>query len=163
MKQILLLLLLVPLFGRAQDCSLKKDKDAFSQEPKLTTGFINLNGKRVSLDATAKEIDFLFHLGSDNCFDDASTAVVTFEGGRLKSTFRNTGTMNCDGYFHINFRNGATTPGLLQRMATKKIVSIRFTGNAKNETVITLSEELQQQVMSQIACIVNEGKTLLKP
>lgn len=165
MKQIFFLFLFLPFFGLAQDCQVKKEKDQFSQEPKLTTGFISfktLKRFQLSLDATKKEIDFFFALSGDNqCFDDQSTAVVTFEGGRMKSTFKNTGSMNCDGLFHFTFKNIAVTPSILQRMATKKILNIKLVGSNKTEVDLVFNEQQQEQLMQAINCIINEAKTLL--
>lgn len=164
MKHILLVFLFLPVFGFAQTCAVKKEMDQFSQQPKLTTGFIafkTLKRFSLSLDATKKELDFFFNLTGvpDQCFDDASTAVVTFEGGRLKSTFKNTGSMNCEGLFHMTFKNMAATPSVLQRLATKKVISIKFIG--RSEVELVFNEAQQQQLMAAINCIVTEGKTLL--
>src|SRR5687768_2835608 len=99
MKQILLCILLLPALAYSQECKLKKTKDQFSQEPKISTGFISFNNSLLSIDANKKEIDFFFSLKNTNeskCFDDASVATFVFEG-KLKSNFKNTGTMNCEG------------------------------------------------------------------
>lgn len=166
MKRIILFALLLPLFSSAQDCAVSREKDPFSQEPKITTGFIpfkTLKRFSLSLDANKKEIDFFFNLTGvpDQCFDDQSTAVVTFEGGRLKSTFRNTGSMNCQGLFHFTFKNLAATPSMLQRMATKKILSIKLMGSNSAEVNLVLNEAQQDQMMKAINCIITEAKTLL--
>jgi hypothetical protein len=165
MKQILFLLLFLPFFGMAQTCQVKKEKDQFTQEPKVTTGFIpfrTLKRFQLSLDGTKKEIDFFFSLNNETqCFDDQSTAVVTFEGGRLKSTFKNTGSRNCEGLFHFTFKNAATTPSILQRMATKKILNIKLVGAGNSEVELVLNEQQQEQMMQAINCIITEAKTLL--
>jgi hypothetical protein len=70
--------------------------------------------------------------------------------------------MNCEGLFHINFRNLATTPYALQRIATQKISSIRLIGSNKSETNIILREEQKELLMSMAACVIKEAKTLLK-
>lgn len=165
MKQILLLLFCLPLFASAQDCALTRQKDQFTQEPKITTGFIafkTLKRFSLSLDATKKEIDFFFNLTGvpDQCFDDQSTAVFTFEGGRLKATFKNTGSMNCQGLFHTNFKNLAVTPSMLQRLATKKTLSIKMIGT-RGEVDLVLNEQQQEQLMKAVNCIITEAKTLL--
>ena len=106
----------------AQDCKLKKTKDQFSQEPKLSTGFVPFSNALLSIEADSKEIDFLFSVrdkSEEKCFDDLSTISFVFEG-KQKSNFRNTGTMNCEGLFHVTFKNLPTTPGALQRLVTKK-------------------------------------------
>lgn len=165
MKKILTTLLLVPFLSFAQDdCNLKKTKDQFSQEPKLSTGFVPFSATSLSIDADAKEIDFLFSLtnsSQEKCFDDASTIVFVFEG-KQKASFRNTGTMNCQGLFHVTFKNATATPGPLQRLATKKVTAISLTGNNKMVTTISLGPQQQQQLMDMIACVVKEGKTLIK-
>lgn len=155
----------MPLLAAAQDCALTREKDQFSQEPKITTGFLSFKTLKrfsLSIDATKKEIDFFFNLTGvpDMCFDDQSTAEITFEGGKLKTTQRNTGSMNCQGLFHFIFKNQAATPSMLQRLASKKIISIKFTG-ARGNVDILLNEQQQQQMMHAINCIVTEGKTLL--
>src|SRR5687768_11882353 len=131
MKQLLACLLLLPAFSFAQDCNLKKTKDQFSQEPKLSTGFVPFSAISLSIDADSKEIDFLFSINNkseEKCFDDASTISFVFDG-KQKANFRNTGTMNCQGLFHVTFKNVATTPSPLQRLSSKKITSIMLTGN----------------------------------
>lgn len=166
MKTFFLLLFCIPFLAGAQDCVVTREKDQFSQEPKITTGFIpfkTLKRFSLSLDATKKEIDFFINVtgAPDQCFDDQSTAVLTFEGGRLKSTFRNTGSMNCQGLFHFTFKNLAVTPGVLQRLATKKILSIKLTGNNKSEIDLIFNEQQQEQLGKAINCIITEAKTLL--
>ena len=163
-KQLLALVLLIPAFSFAQDCKLKKTKDQFSQEPKLSTGFVPFSTVSISIDADSKEIDFLFSItnkSEEKCFDDASTISFAYEG-KQKANFRNAGTMNCEGLFHVTFKNLATTPGPLQKLATKKITSIMLTGNNKSVTTITLGAEQQQQLMDLITCIVRDAKTLIK-
>lgn len=148
----------------AQDCNLKKTKDQFSQEPKISTGFVPFSSALLSIDAESKEIDFLFSIKNPSdpkCFDDASTISFVFEG-KQKATFRNTGTMNCEGLFHVTFKNLTTTPGPLQKLATKKITAITLTGNNKSVSAITLGVQQQQELMEMISCIVKEGKTLIK-
>lgn len=166
MKHFLFCLLCLPFFAVAQDCVVKKEKDQFSQEPKVSTGFVpykTLKRFQLSLDGTKKEIDFFFNLGGaeGQCFDDQSTAVVTFEGGRLKSTFKNTGSMNCEGLFHFTFKNMAVTPSILQRLATKKVVSIKLIGSNKSEIDLVFNEQQQEQLMQAVNCIITESKTLL--
>lgn len=143
---------------------MKKTKDQFSQEPKLSTGFVPFSNALLSIEADSKEIDFLFSVrdkSEEKCFDDLSTISFVFEG-KQKSNFRNTGTMNCEGLFHVTFKNLPTTPGALQRLVTKKITAISLTGNNKAVTTITLGPTQQQELMDLIACAVREGKTLIK-
>jgi hypothetical protein len=165
MKLTFIFFFLLPAFAFAQECSIKKEKDQFTQEPKLTTGFFTVGADRLSLDATAKEIDFFFSLNSKKetpCFDDASTVTILFEGDRLKTNMRSSGTMNCEGLFHFTLRNGLSTPTQLQNIITKKVKGFRFTNN-KTITEIMLTDE-QKQLFSQLAdCMAKEAKTLVKP
>ena len=164
MKRLIALILLLPLFSFAQDCKLKKTKDQFTQEPKLTTGFVPFSATLLSIEADSKEIDFLFSLSDKSeskCFDDASTISFVLEG-KQKANFRNTGTMNCEGLFHVTFKNLTTTPGVLQRLTSKKITAISLTGNNKTVTTISLGPTQQQELMDLIACAVKESKTLIK-
>lgn len=163
MKYSLSLFLLLPFFALAQNCSIKKSKDQFSQAPKLSTGFIELNTGSLSIDADSKEIDFFFamkNLSESKCFDDASTVSVQFDSTRSKLNFRNTGTMNCEGLFHFTFKNAAVPPSALQRLATKKISSFTLTGTKDVKTVIMLTEAQKQQLMEMITCLLTEAKTL---
>lgn len=165
MKYLLTILAVLPFFAFAQDCNIKKTKDQFSQEPKLTTGFVPFTSTALSIDADAKEIDFLFSIinkSEEKCFDDVSTISFVMEG-KQKANFRNTGTMNCEGLFHVTFKNLVTTPGPLQRLATKKITAIVLTGNNKSITTVTLGAQQQQELMEMIACMVKESKALIKP
>jgi hypothetical protein len=100
--------------------------------------------------------------GKEKCFSDASTAEVFYEGKKMKATFRNGGPINCEGIFHIIFKNGASTPALLQRLITQKIISIQFIGNNKAKTTITLSPEEQQTLMTRGDCLIKEAKILVK-
>jgi len=164
MKRFFFIIFLLPLLSFAQDCKLKKTKDQFSQEPKLSTGFVPFSATTLSIDADGKEIDFLFSItnkSDEKCFDDASTISFVFEG-KQKSSFRNTGTMNCEGLFHVTFKNLRTTPGNLQRLVAKKITAISLTGNNKSVTTITLGPQQQQELMDMITCVVNESKALIK-
>ena len=164
MKYLLTLLLTLPFFAFAQDCNLKKTKDQFSQEPKLTTGFVPFSNAKLSIDADSKEIDFLFSVSSaseSKCFDDASTITFVYDG-KLKANFKNTGTMNCEGLFHITFKNLPTSPSPLQRLATKKITAISFTSNDKSVTTISLGVTQQQELMEMINCQVTEAKKIIK-
>jgi hypothetical protein len=164
MKNFFSLLLLLPFFAFAQNnCVIKKTKDQFSQEPKLSTGFLELNTGSLSVDADAREIDFFLamkNLNESKCFDDASTVSVQFDESRSKLNFRNTGTMNCEGLFHFTFKNAAVPPSALQRLATKKVTSFTLTGRNDVKTVITLTEEQKEKLMQMISCLVTEAKTL---
>ena len=168
MKQLFFLLAFLPLAAAAQDCSIKKEADQFTQLPKLTTGFIPFaeGSKRflLSVDATKTEIDFFVALnnGSEGkCFNDASTAQVFYEGSKLKATFKNTGSMNCEGLFHFSFRNVATTPSALQRLATQKITGITLLDTNKKEIKLEFTPAEQQMLMERVGCLIKESKSLL--
>lgn len=163
MKYIVIILLLLPIIAAAQECKLNKDTDPFTKETKLSTGFIRLQNASVTVDADKAEIDFFFSVnGSDKCFDNNSVAAVFFEGTKAKSTYRNSGSMNCDGFFHFTFKNTAGTASMLQKLSTQKISSIFFTGNNKTETRIAFMPEQQQAMIQLTTCLINEAKTLLK-
>ena len=162
-KPILLLVLALPFAAFAQDCKLIKQTDVYTKEKTLSTGFIALDRASLSIDASKTEIDFLFSLmGADKCFTDGSMVSIFFAGTKIKQSQRNTGSMNCDGIFHIVFLNRNSTPTLLKKLSTQKIEKLVFTGNNKTETIITFTEEQQQQVMDLAACIVKEAPTLLQ-
>jgi hypothetical protein len=164
MKQLLYFALAFPLFSLAQDCQVKKTKDQFTKEPKITSGFYTFGNTQLSIDADAKEIDFLFSVKTatePKCFDDNSTVSFIYDG-KLKANFKNTGTMNCDGLCHVTFKNLATTPGPLQRLASKKITAISFTGNDKSVTSLTLGVEQEEELMQLVNCMVTQAKTLIK-
>jgi hypothetical protein len=159
----LIVLLLLPAGLFAQDCKLKKTIDPYSKEIKLSTGFIKLDGAILSIEADSKEIDFVFTMNAkEKCFSDAASAIVIYEGIKMKATYKNGGPVNCDGVFHIIFKNGVATPTLLQRLVTQKITSIAFTGNDKSQTTISLLPEDQQKLMVLGDCLIKEAKTLLK-
>lgn len=168
MKNALFLFLLFPFYSFAQECKLKKSVDPFTHETKLSTGFQNFSGNglnvSISADATAKEIDFFVWIKGDNkCFDTESVANVTFEGERSRTILRNGGSMNCEGAFHFIFKNTPTTASWLNRMATKKVATIKLTGSDKKEMVITLSDEQKTLFLNMAACMATDGKTLLTP
>ncbi len=169
MKSLFVLLLSFPLFTAAQDCAIKTLVDPYSKETKLTTGFKPFGGGSartlISADANKTEIEFIFSVNDGQegkCFDDKSTAVLLYEGGRLKGTFKNNSSMNCEGLFSIVFRNVETTPSALKNLSIKKVLSIKLTGNAKDVTEIIFSEEAQQAFMKMAGCIIEESKTLIK-
>ncbi len=167
MKSFIIALTILPLATFAQNCKLTKTTDPFTHETKLSTGFIpfdngNLN-LSISIDATANDVDFFFWLTSGtNCFDDQSTAQIIYDGERMKANFRNNGSMNCEGAFHLNFRNLATTPSALDRIATKKIKNIHLAGANKTIVDIALTEDQKQKLMELASCVIKEAKTLIK-
>ena len=163
MKYILFCICFLPLAAWAQDCNLKKGQDAFTSKPTLSTGFIELQGNTLSVDVNSKEIDFFFVLSSSavKCLDEETTVTMVFEGGKLKSEFKNYGSMNCDGIFHVIFRNSAYTPSPLQKLAAKKIVSIQFKTSSPKPYIISLIPEQQQTLQNTISCVIKEAKTVL--
>ena len=168
MKYPALVLFLFPLILAAQSpveptCKLIKETDPYTKETKVSSGFISLQmNASLSIDADAKEIDFFFTI-PEECYTDASTVFVFFEGTKLKANYRNSGSMNCEGYFHFNFRNGIATPAGLQKLATQKVASFVFTGNDKKKPVtISLLPDQQKAFMEITACIIAESKTLIK-
>src|SRR5690349_22014929 len=104
MKYLLLLSMILPFSIQAQDCKLVRETDPYTKETKLSSGFVTLQGGSLTIDADSKELDFFFVV-PDKCFTDAATVLIYFEGSKNKTTYRNTGSMNCDGYFHFIFRN----------------------------------------------------------
>jgi len=159
MKYVFTIFILFPVFSFAQECNVKSIRDPYTHEVKITTGLISLNSGQYSIEATKTQIDFMFTL-EGKCFDDASTAAVFFEGTRLKSNFRNSGTMNCNGIFHFMFRNTNPSATALQNLGNKRISSIRFKDNTNKETSVSLTEDQQQKLMNLINCMINESKKL---
>ena len=159
MKYWFPLLLLSPFFSKAQDCNLRTTKDPYTREIKVSTGLVSLNNAGYSIQVTKSEIDFMFSI-ERKCFDDASSAAVFFEGTRVKSNFKNSGTMNCDGLFHFTFRNTNPVPSALSNLGTKKITAIRFKDNSNKETGVILTPEQQQTLTTLINCMINEAKKL---
>jgi hypothetical protein len=164
MRLLLFSLLLMSTASFGQDCKLISETDPFTKQTRLSTGFIFVDGGSVSVDADSKEIIVLFSLdGAEKCFDDNSTAEVYFEGLKSKTSSRNQGTMNCEGLFQFVFRNTPGTPTtLLQRMCTKKVTHIIFTGNGKKPVTVNIGPKEQEQLMSLSSCLVTEAKKLIK-
>lgn len=160
MKYLLMLLTALPFALMAQDCSIKKETDQFTQLPRLTTGFMQLTNCRLSITADNKELDFFISVASDKCFDDASTVSILYEDGRTKSNFRSSGSMNCEGLFHFTIRNTQTSNSNLTRMATKKVKSIVLT-NGKVTTAVLLNDEQMLMLQKMVDCMAKEAKTLL--
>ncbi len=167
MKTIFLSLFLLPALLFAQECKIKKETDGFTRQPKMSTGFMKLNSTTgiVSLNmvADAKEVRLLFSLGEGVCLNEAATAAFSFDGTRTKSTQHNTTGMNCDGIFTIIFRNGTSTPMVLNKLATQKLTSIIIVVDPKQKTEIVLKDNEKQVLMEKAACLVKEAKGLIKP
>lgn len=167
MKKLLFLFLLGPFALFAQDCNLKKSTDPFTHVAKLSTGFqkFDNNGFTIllSADANPTEIDFFFWMkGEGKCFDAESTAQVVYEGERSRATFKNSGSMNCEGAFHFTFKNSPTTNTYLKKLLSKKVATIKFTSTNKKEILLTLTEEQKTMLQNIAVCMADEGKTLLK-
>lgn len=164
MKYVLLAAMLFPLLMKAQDCKLIKETDPYTKETKLSTGFVFVDGGSVTIDADSKEIIVLFSLdGAEKCFDGNSTAEVYFEGLKSKTLNRNQGTMNCEGLYQFIFKNSNNNPTtLLQRIMTKKITHIIFTGNSKKPVTVTVGPKEQEAIMALATCLVTDAKTLIK-
>lgn len=166
MKYTILILFLFPLLLAAQDstvvleCKLAKDTDPYTKETRLSSGFITLQGASLTIDADKKEIDFFFAV-PDKCFSDASTVFIFFEGSKVRTTYRNTGSLNCEGYFHFIFRNGTTEPTVLKKLATQKVANFVFTDNDKKTVIVSLLPDQQKILMESTACIIQESKKLL--
>lgn len=169
MKPLFFLLALLPVIGYSQECTIKKTVDPYSHETKLSTGFAAIGGGMdrfyISIDATKTDIDFIFSLNKGKegkCFTDASSLVLTYEGGKLKSTLRNSGAMNCEGSFTLNFKNASTMASALKNLSTKKLIGLRFTGNNKEVTEIMIPEKFQETILKMTNCLLTEAKTLLQ-
>ena len=162
-RQLLIaFIFLLPGVAWSQNCVIQKERDPYTKEVKLSTGFIDLKNATLSIQADSREIDFLFVIsGKEKCFSDASTASIYFDSTKVKTNIRNSGSMNCDGIFHFNFKNQAAIPFLLQRLATKKVTGILFAGNDKKETQVSIPVDQQQLLMHFINCLLEEAKSLL--
>ncbi|PZR26211.1 MAG: hypothetical protein DI535_15340 [Citrobacter freundii] len=163
MKLILSMLLMLPVLTRAQapaqECKLLNEKDPYTKETKLSSGALTLQGAILTIDADKKEIDFFFEL-KGKCFNDMSTAVIHYETTKVKTTWRNAGSMNCDGYFHFKFRNGTTTPAVLSKLETQKVSQFVFKGSDDKEVIVTLTPAQQQALQDVVGCVNREAKGL---
>ncbi|KYP13398.1 hypothetical protein [Flavihumibacter sp. CACIAM 22H1] len=146
-----------------QNCKLIKGNDEFSNAPKLSTGFIQLQNVQLNIDANGKEFDLFFVIQNPaaNCIGEESEALFVFEGGKQKMQLRNTGGDNCNGFFHIIMKGGAFTPANLNKLATKKVVTISFSDRNDKKTIITLQPSEQDMLMQLSDCIAKEAKTLV--
>lgn len=162
-----LIILGFSLISQAQDtasCRLIRETDPYTKEVKLTSGFIGLDGASVTIDADSKELIFLFSLeGADKCLDNNSTVDLFFEGIKSKTMTRNAGTMNCEGLFQLVFKNSNSTPTtILQRLSTKKLTQLVFTGNSKKPVTVNLGPAEQETFMRLANCVLTEGRALIK-
>ncbi len=164
---VLTLLLCFSGLLSAQDsvvCKLIKETDPYTKEIKLSSGFIGLDGASVTIDADSKELIFLFSIETaDKCFDNNSTADLFFEGIKSKTMTRNAGTMNCEGLFQLVFKNSNSSPTtILQRLTTKKLTQIIFTGNSKKPITVNLGIKEQEALQYLANCVLTEGRQLIR-
>lgn len=145
----------------AQDCTLLRETDPYTKLTRISSGFIDLSGASVTVDADKKEIDILFSFKTDRCFEDGSTAVISFAGTKLKLNLRNAGTMNCEGLFHFIFKNGTTVNYQLKKLATMKVSQIVFKDRNEKEIPVLLNSEMQEAFLQAVRCVSNEALTLL--
>lgn len=161
MKAIVFALMILPCIIQAQECKVMKETDPYTKETRYSSGAINLQSGNVSVEADSKEIDFFFTV-EGKCFNDASNVYIFFEGSKVRTTYRNAGGMNCDGYFHFKFKNNKTTTGVLQKLTTQKVTQFIFTDNNKKETIVSLLPDQQEDFTRKASCLVNEAKLLIK-
>ena len=150
------------VYAQAPACDLKKGTDDFSGKPKISTGFFALQDVQLSIDATGREIDYFFVIRNPaaNCIGDQSEAMFLFEGGKQKIELKNTGGDNCNGFFHIILKGGQFTPSAMQKLATKKVVSITFTDRNEKKTIVSLTPQQQELLLKMSDCVAKEAKTL---
>jgi hypothetical protein len=164
MKQLTFLLILLPFFSSAQDCTLKNEKDRYNQDPRLTTGFVSLGAGNdkflLSISADKREVDYFFALdNSAMCFNDYSRVMVTFDN-KSKGNFKNGGTTNCKGYFHFIFPNQQNLNANLANLSQKKIATIQFTDTDNKKKIITLRPEDQVMIIKLTTCVLAELEKL---
>ena len=164
MKYLAFLLVLLPFFINAQDCTLKNEKDRFNQDPRLTTGFITLGAGNdkflLSVSADKKEVDYFFALdNSTMCFNDYSRVVITFVT-KQKGNFKNGGTTNCKGYFNFIFTNQQNLNANLTSLSQKKIATLQFTDTGNAKKIITLRPEDQETIIKLTTCVLAELEKL---
>jgi hypothetical protein len=146
----------------AQDCNVNRETDLFTKETRLSTGFIDLSGASVTIDADKKELDILFSFKTNRCFDDGCTATIYFAGTKSKLLLRNAGTMNCEGLYHFIFRNAATVNYQLKKIATAKVSHIVFTDRDQKLVPVNLDEQMQLKFMQAVDCVTKEAVKLLQ-
>ena len=165
MRLFISLLLVFPfMLSSAQDCKLKTEKDPFTKEIKLSTGFTYFDGGSVTIDADAKEINFLFNIeGPDRCFDANTTIEFYFEGLKGKTSSRNQGTMNCEGLFQLVYKNSNNNPTtLLQRLLTRKVTQAILMVDGKKPITVVFAPKEQEAFMVLTNCLYTESKKLIR-
>lgn len=156
MKYLVFILTLLPFAVSAQECPLVRDTDPYTKLTRLSTGFMQMSDARLNIESDGKEID-LFFIVNGKCFADGSNVYVYFEGIKARMFYRNTGSMNCDGYVHLKFRNLANPNITLKRFSTHKVTQIIFIDSDKKEKVITLDEAQQLKVQQMATCLIEEA------
>jgi hypothetical protein len=146
----------------AQDCNVIRETDLFTKETRLSSGFIDLSGASVTIDADKKEVDILFSFKTNRCFDDGCTATIYFAGTKSKLLLRNAGTMNCEGLYHFIFRNAVTVNYQLKKLATAKVSHIVFTDRDQKMVPVNLDEPMQLKFMQAVDCSTKEAVKLLQ-
>lgn len=154
-------LLAAPAAVFSQDCKLLRETDPYTKESRISTGFLTLQGATLNIEADSKELDFFFTL-PDRCFEDESTVFIFFEGSKTRTSYRNAGSMNCDGYFHFKYRNNSSTNTVLNKLSTLKVAQLIFTDRNKKEVIVSLLPAQQQALLEATACMVRESKSLIK-
>ncbi len=151
---------------KAQNCNLNRDRDPYTKEIKISSGFIELDGASVTIDASKDEIDLLFSVDQNKkIFDDNTSSQVFFESSKVKMTIRNNGSMNCKGIFHFIFKNSTNTPSQLTRLSTTRINHIDLYNSldmTKKIGSISFPALAQTNFMTLTTCVINEAKTLLQ-
>ncbi len=148
--------------GFSQDCQLQSETDVYTKETKISSGFKEINHGKLTIDGNKTEIDFFFTI-KDKCFNDASTVHIYFEGSKTKFLQRNTGRINCNGFFHLIFKNSTTPTSVLKKLATQKVTQfIFFNDNTKQEAIITLTPDEQEWILNKAGCVVAEAQKLIK-
>ena len=167
-KYFISLCLLAQISLFAQDCKIKRSIDPYTKEAKVSTGFVAFGAGsdmfRLTADASKTDVEFIISLNNakeGKCFSDASIAVLTFEGGKIKSTIKNTGSMNCEGSFTLGFKNATSTPAPVNNLIAKKLISMKLTGNNKQVTEIVLTDAEGERLKQMAGCLVAEAKSLL--
>lgn len=162
-KSLLFLLCAATVFHAvAQDCTINRETDLFTKETRLSSGFFDLSGASVTVDADKKEVDILFSFKTNRCFDDGCTATIYFAGTKFKLLLRNAGTMNCEGLFHFIFRNAVAVNYQLKKLATAKISHIVFTDRDQKSIPVNLDEPMQLKFMQAVDCVSKEAVKLLQ-
>jgi len=152
---VVALFFFLPFISFSQDCSIQKEKDKYTREIKLTTGFFNLRESSLRIDAVGKEVDFFFR-HPNQCYNSASTVEIYFEGVKTKVNQKVSGSMNCHGVFHMIFKSVPTKPILLKKLATTKVVQFIFIGADKKQTILTLTPEEQTMLNEKLNCLLTE-------